>query len=71
MSEQTKHLQGALTRKYLGKQGIHGIAIDEANATVKVYVDHAESAGRTINRLRKDAGALKVQTIASPRARLA
>ena len=71
MSEHIKQLQGVLTRKYLGKQGIHGIAIDEANASVKVYVERAESAGRTINRLRKDAGALTVETIASPRASLA
>ena len=71
MSEQTKRLQGVLARKYLGKQGIHGISIDEDNGTVNVYVDPVHDATRTVDRLRKDAGELKVQTIASPRARLA
>ena len=71
MSEEVTRLQGTLARKYLGKRGIHGISIDEDSQTINVYVDEPAPATRTVDKLRKDAGALKVRTITSPRARLA
>lgn len=71
MNEETERLKDTLVRKYLGKRGIHGISIDEASDTVNVYVEHEEAASQAVTRLRKDAGALKVRTIKSPRARLA
>jgi hypothetical protein len=70
MSEETKQLQGTLARKYLGKRGIHGISIDEEHQTVDVYIDEPETVAPTMDKLRKDAGALQVRTIRSPRARL-
>ena len=65
MSE-SKRLQGALARKYLGKRGSHGISIDESNHTVNVYVEQKEA----VAKLREDAGSLNVR-IEGPRARLA
>ena len=45
MSE-SKRLQGALARKYLGKRGSHGISIDESNHTVNVYVEQKEAVAK-------------------------
>jgi hypothetical protein len=61
MSE-SKRLQGALARKYLGKRGSHGISIDESNHTVNVYVEQKEA----VAKLREDAGSLNVRTIEGP-----
>jgi len=71
MGEETKRLQRDLVRKYLGKRGIHGISIDEAQDTVNVYVEEKETADQAVTKLRRDVGNRKVRTIESPRARLA
>lgn len=71
MSEEIQRLQSDLVRKYLGKRGIHGISIDEAQDTVNVYVEEKETADQAVTRLRKDVGDRKVRMIESPRAKLA
>ena len=71
MREELKALQGNLARKYLGKRGIHGIHVDEKTQTVNVYVEQKDTANPALAKLRKDVGSLDVQTIESPRARLA
>jgi hypothetical protein len=71
MDDALKALHESLVRKHLGKRGIHGLNVDEETRTVNIYVDESADTAKAVNRLRKDAGDLKINAIKSRRARLA
>jgi len=71
MSEELRELQGALAKKYLGKQGVHGVSVNPAEHCVTVYLDRPSNEEILLRRLRKDSAPFEVRAIHSPRARLA
>ncbi|MDX2180823.1 MAG: hypothetical protein SFV18_14595 [Bryobacteraceae bacterium] len=71
MSQELLELQGTLAKKYLGKQGVHAVSVDEAKHCVTVYLDPAANEETVMRKLRKDSAPLAVQAVRSPRARLA
>lgn len=70
MTKETARLEADLVRKYLGKQGIHGVNVDEESQTVNVFLEPGKASEKAVLRLRKDAEPLDVRMIEGPRARL-
>lgn len=67
MDPQFEQIKKVLRRKHLGKGGVHGLAIDEAENSVTVYVDPIADLPQLIRELKEDAGALEVKTVTSAR----
>lgn len=70
MTDDLKRLQEALSRKHLGKRGIHGLNIDVEAKTIEVYMDDGADEERAIKPMKRAAGELKLRTIRGKRARL-
>jgi hypothetical protein len=70
MTDDLKRLQQTLSRKHLGKRGIHGLNIDEEARTVEVYMDLDADEDRALKPMKRETGDLKIRTIRNKRARL-
>lgn len=71
MKDDTEKVKSLLTRRHLGKRGIHGIKIDKQAQAVEIYVDEDADIPRAVGPVQKDSGDLVVRATRSRRARLA
>jgi hypothetical protein len=61
-----------LSRKYLGKFGIHGMGLQRSKSTICVYIDPRTSADRQtlLKSIRKEAAPYAVEAVEAPLATL-
>jgi hypothetical protein len=71
MAETIDEVKARLSRKYLGKFGVHGVGVSRSQNAIKLYVDQqTEIASSSLKAIEKDAAPCKILVVKEERPKI-